>query len=575
MRVRIATRGSDLALWQARHVAAALAREPGVECELVVLKTRGDVIDDVPLQTIEGKGFFTAEIERALLAREADLAVHSHKDLAVEGPPGLRVVAVPARAPAAERLLVQPHAFRAEAPFLPLADGARVGTSAPRRREQLAVLRPDLELLDLRGNVPTRVARLREGRYDAIVLAAAGLERLELDLADLCVETLGVSSFVPAPAQGALALQAREDDAELIELCRRRLHDEGTALAVEAERSLLVAVGGGCNLPLGAHVEAVESARHPAPDHPGGPTGAPDGDGSNRVSFRASVFLGAGHPRPGAPARWAAAEGPDALAAVRAAQARLFTCEPTGDGPLAGLEVAITGSGDGPSLLEQRLAVLGATARTETVLEFEPLESAPAVLAELSALRPGATVVITSRRAAAALAGWRRPSGVRLAAVGPACARALEELGLAVDLVGSGGARELARALEPGGGRILYPCAEDARRDLEEGLAARGAVCERLPLYRTRARADVRLSEAAAARIYMSPSAVRASAGWERAHASGTTRRLALGDSARAALAEAGLEAELPARSANLQEAAVRHLAGLARATRPERHEER
>ena len=273
MKVRIGTRGSDLALWQANHVAGRL-RAAGAETEIIVLKTRGDLIDDVPLSKVEGKAFFTAEIERALLDETVDLAVHSHKDLATEGPEELAIVAIPERAATAERLLIAPAAHDPSAPFLPLVQGARVGTSAPRRAEQLKTLRPDIEVLDLRGNVPTRARRVSEGRYDAVVLAAAGLDRLELDTGDAVVVTLPEETFVPAPAQGALAIQARARDTELAALCREVLHEETTARAVEAERRTLTRAGGGCSLPLGAATEAL-----------------PDG------RWLARIFLGAGHPR--------------------------------------------------------------------------------------------------------------------------------------------------------------------------------------------------------------------------------------------------------------------------------------
>jgi len=231
--IRIGTRGSDLALWQARHVAERLAAA-GAESTLVVLETRGDRIDDVPLQSVEGKGFFTSEIEAALREKRIDLAVHSHKDLPSAPAPGLVIAAVPARASVEERLLIAPAAHAPRAHGLPLVRRARVGTSAPRRTEQLRALRADLELLPLRGNVPTRVRRLREGRYDAIVLAAAGLDRLALDLRDLIVLTLPRELLVPAPGQGALAIQTRADDEELRELCARVLADRETAVAVEA-----------------------------------------------------------------------------------------------------------------------------------------------------------------------------------------------------------------------------------------------------------------------------------------------------------------------------------------------------
>jgi len=526
MKVRIGTRGSELALWQARHVAALLAAE-GVSSELVVMKTRGDVIDDVPLTQVEGKAFFTAEIERALLERTADLAVHSHKDLPTEITPGLVVAAIPRRGPRGERLLVAPEAHESAAPFLPLARGARVGTSAPRRGEQLLALRPDLQVLALRGNVPTRVKRLREGRYDAIVLAAAGLERLGLDTSGLADVALSEDLFVPAPAQGALALQVRASDAELLELLRSKLHDEDTARLVEAERSLLVRAGGGCNLPLAASIEP----------------------GSAPGSFVARAFLGADHPRPGVGPRWARVEAREPEAAIEGAYAVLATGEATGCGPFAGLLVALAGSASEETRdtrLGARLETLGARVAHERVLAFQDVV-APELAERAAALRAGDALAVTSRQAARRLEGIRVQAGVTIAAVGAATARALESVGLRASVVGSGGARELALALPLApGARVLFPCAEEAVSELEDALAARAIALERAVLYRTVPVPDAEHVEDALVRVYMSPSAVEASLDWERSDARPRTLRVALGRTTARALERAGLAAEEP-----------------------------
>ena len=568
MKVRIGTRGSDLALWQARHVRALLEAEPGVRCEIVVLKTRGDLIDDVPLQQVEGKGFFTAEIERALLDQSVDLAVHSHKDLATENPPGLVVAGIPPRASPLERLLVRPEAYDAEAPLLPVREGARVGTSAPRRQEQLLALRPDLEMADLRGNVPTRVNRLREGRYDAIVLAAAGLSRLELDLSGLEWVDLPLERFVPSPAQGALAIQVRASDEALIALVRKCLHDEEVARAVEAERRLLIDVGGGCNLPLGAFVWplAQGATRPQPPTRPGGSTQPTAGDRRSADSWRAVAFLGADHPRPGQRARWVAADGSDPLEAMAAVFASFATGEATQAGPLAGLRVALTGSVEGPSELSERLTTLGATLVPERAIAFEDLGAAARLPERLAALRPGDVLAVTSRRAAAYLDGARPPAGVLVAAVGPATAHVLGELGLHVDIVGRGGARELAAQLElDAGAHVLFPCGEQARDELEAELATRGIEVERLPLYRTVPVDEVALSDDVDARIYLSPSAVQAALASERARPDGAhpdrrVLRLALGRTTAEALSQAGLDAEPIAGGPSLAEALVHRL---------------
>jgi len=545
--LRIGTRGSDLALWQARHVAGALARA-GRECEIVVLKTRGDRIDDVPLTGVEGKAFFTAEIEQALLEGRVDLAVHSHKDLPSELVPGLVIAAVPPRASPGERLLVRPAAWVEGAALLPLAHGARVGTSAPRRSEQIRALRADLVVEPLRGNVPTRVDKLRAGRYEAIVLAAAGLDRLELDVSDLCALDLAPERLVPAPAQGALAVQVRAGDRELIELCREHLHHAPTANAIAAERALLARAGGGCNLPLGACVEP------------------------RAGSWRACAFLGAGHPSSEHVApRWSAADGSSPEQAIDRAWAALATGAPTGAGPLAGLHVAIAGSAESGTQLGARLAELGARVTHEAVIACEP-RAASELLERAAALRAGDALAVTSQRAARGLSGAQIAPGVLVAAVGEATARALEQAGLSVHVVGERGARELAQmlVLAPGA-RVLFPCAADARDDLALVLCARGVEVERLVVYDTRAAAAAELAREVDVRIYMSPSSVAAAAAWERAHRGRAALRLGLGRTTAAALLEAGLAAgdpgdpweRLERAGLSAAEALVQHLARL------------
>lgn len=517
--IRIGTRGSDLALWQARHVAGRLTAA-GETTEIIVLVTRGDRIDDVPLQEVEGKGFFTSELEQALLEKRIDLAVHSHKDLPGAMIPELVIAAVPAREVPEERLLIAPAAFRPEAPFLPLARGARVGTSAPRRAAQLAALRPDLQLLALRGNVPTRVRRLREGRYDAIVLAAAGLQRLGLDLGGLEAVTLERGRFVPAPGQGALAIQTRTSDAALRALCARVLADPLAAETVAAERELLQTLGGGCNLPLGVSLQA-------------------EGDGS----WSAWAFLGPDHPRPGHPARWCRTRAPTPAAAAEAVGRLLLQGTRTGQGPLGATTVALTGSAGAAEELEARLATLGARVLREEVTEIEEL-AAPTLGARLATLRRGDALVLTSAHAARRLQGHAVPSGVCVAVVGKATARALAAAGIEAERIGGAGAGELARSLTlDAGARVLFPCAETPRTELEQELGPRGVNVERLVLYRTRARAGVSLAPEADVRVYLSPSAVQAALAAERSGAP-RARRVAIGATTSEALGAAGLAHE-------------------------------
>jgi hydroxymethylbilane synthase len=245
VKLRIGTRGSELALWQARHVARLLGDLAGAPAiEIVEIKTEGDQVLDRPLSEVEGKAFFTKEIEEALLAGRVDLAVHSLKDLPTELPPGLALAAVLEREDPRDVWL-----SRDGAGFDALAAGARVGTSSLRRRALVARWRPELQLVDLRGNVPTRVRRLEEGRYDAIVLAAAGVKRL--GLAAHVTEFLPLDRFLPAVAQGAVAIEIRAGDAATAAWAQRLDHAP-THLATAAERALLSTLEGGCQVPVGA-----------------------------------------------------------------------------------------------------------------------------------------------------------------------------------------------------------------------------------------------------------------------------------------------------------------------------------
>ena len=248
---RIGTRGSDLAMWQA-HFTKRQIEEHGGSVVLIVISTQGDRIQNVAFDKMEGKGFFTKEIESALLEDRIDIAVHSHKDLETTSPEGLCIAAVPARGPV-EDVLIMHRSKRDDRMPLCIARQAIVGTSSHRRRAQLQTLQPDLDIVPLRGNVPTRVEKLRTGAYDAIVIARAGIERLELDLSDLYVYVLPVNQFVPAPAQGALGIQMRDTDSRLAWISSV-LNDDTTRDNIERERSVLRELEGGCMLPFGAHV---------------------------------------------------------------------------------------------------------------------------------------------------------------------------------------------------------------------------------------------------------------------------------------------------------------------------------
>jgi len=236
----IASRGSQLALWQARWVQAQLAGM-GTKCRIEIVKTTGDKIADVPLAKVGTKGLFTKEIEEALLDGRADIAVHSLKDLPTELPAGLALAAVPEREDARDALVGKR--------LSELPPGAKVGTSSLRRAAQLRKLRPDLAVESVRGNLDTRLRKLDEGQYDAILLAAAGLKRL--GWGDRIAELLAEETMCPAVGQGALAIETRASGAGF-EACRAMDH-AATHAAVTAERGVLRALGGGCQVPIGAY----------------------------------------------------------------------------------------------------------------------------------------------------------------------------------------------------------------------------------------------------------------------------------------------------------------------------------
>jgi len=238
---RLGTRASQLARWQSDWVAAAW-RQQGADVEIVEIATQGDVHQHGPIAALGEPGAFTKEIQAALLAGAVDLAVHSLKDLPTQSPHGLALAAVPQRAGPADALV-------AAVPLDNLPSAARVGTGSVRRRAQLLHLRPDLHLVPIRGNVDTRLRKLDAGDYDAIVLAAAGLERL--GLAERIVELLEPPRMLPAPGQGALAIECRADDAQALQVAAR-LDDSSARLAVAAERTVLAALHGGCSAPIAA-----------------------------------------------------------------------------------------------------------------------------------------------------------------------------------------------------------------------------------------------------------------------------------------------------------------------------------
>ena len=255
MNLRIGSRGSQLALWQANHIAGLL-RAQGHEVEIVIIRTTGDRLQEVSFAQVGSKGMFTKEIEEALADGRVDLAVHSLKDLPTELPEAFTLAATPPRVDPRDALVSVHHQSLSALP-----QGARVGTSSQRRRAELKALRPDIEAVEFRGNVDTRLRKLGEGQVDAILLAAAGLDRL--GRAEWVKERLDPKDFCPAAGQGCLGIETRKDDSATLAAVAF-LDDIDTRFAVTAEREALAALGGGCQVPFGVHCRPVHEASEAA-----------------------------------------------------------------------------------------------------------------------------------------------------------------------------------------------------------------------------------------------------------------------------------------------------------------------
>ncbi len=438
MRIRLATRGSTLARTQSGLVADAL-RAQGHEVELVRVTTHGDV-SGAPLTALGGAGVFVGAVREAVLAGTADIAVHSFKDLPTAGSPGLVLGAVPEREDAADALCSRDGLALADLP-----PGATIGTGSPRRAAQLLALRPDLEIVEIRGNVETRLARTSSD-LDAVVLAAAGLRRLRL--ADRISQLFDPSDVLPAPAQGALAVECRADaPAELVEALAAVDHLP-SRLAALAERAVLEGLEAGCAAPVAAYgrVEQgrlVVTARVVATD------------GSTRLEEARSGAL--------APEA-AVALGRSLADALLAQGAAAVVDLGAGSRPLAGRRVIVPDRS--PEGLPDLLARAGAHVVTAAFTRIEPLAESDLDAAWGEGFD---WLVVTSAATAGLLGGRTVPAGARVAAVGPATASSLVAAGFAVDLVARGGGAALAAELGPGPGRALLP---GPRRRSEEPAAS-------------------------------------------------------------------------------------------------------
>ena len=474
-RVVIGSRGSELALTQSNYIAERLrAVEPGLVVEVRIISTKGDRITDVPLSQVGGKGLFTKELEVALLAGEIDLAVHSLKDLPTELPGGLTVGAIPEREHPADALI-----SASGLGLMDLPHGATVGTSSTRRQVQLKALRPDLVLVDLRGNVPTRLKKLETEGLDAIILAAAGLNRLGLSAH--ITELLAPEVMLSAVGQGALGIEIREDD-ETMKALLARIHHGVTAAVATAERALLSAMGGGCQVPLGALAEVEGDALHLRAC-----ACSPDGTQVVRAARRGPIDA------PEMLGRAVAQMLIEGGASAFLRQVSLDALKPKQ--PLAGKTVVVTRSESQGSVLSDELSALGAKVIEFPTIAIRRAESIGAV--------PTADVVdwmvFTSANGVEHFAGavndqdgaFSDYRGVDCCAIGPATAAALRSQGIPVTLTPekyiAESILEAFARLEGGvaGRRFLMPRGNLARPELPEALRAAGGEVLEYVVYET------------------------------------------------------------------------------------------
>ncbi|MCB0428524.1 MAG: hydroxymethylbilane synthase [Flavobacteriales bacterium] len=459
----IGSRGSDLALWQARFLQDQL-KKLGAASEIKIIKTQGDQIQHLSFDKLEGKGFFTKEIEEALLQQHIDIAVHSHKDLETAPVEGLAIAAVSYRENPAELLLIRKEKYDPSRP-LGLPENAILGTSSARRKNQALLFRPDLEIRDLRGNVPTRVQKLRDGGYDAILLARAGVDRLNLDLTGLHVEVLDPRHFIPPPAQGVLAFQVRSDDAEAVALIGQ-LNQPEVAACIGVERKVLRMLNGGCRLPLGVYCEKKENRYH--------------------------VWASLSEQVDATPQRtYVEASSTDGLA--EDILNRLQTKQ--------NLRVLVTRELDNDSLLRRLLEAAGCTVTGESFIRFEPVE--------VREVPPSDWLFFSSKNAVKYFLGTvGNPHAAKIAAVGEATASAIRQLGMEVDFVGDhSDTTVVAEAFRniAGKANVLFPGSDISVRTVQKCFPD-DQVTD-LVVYRTLDRNDVSVPEFDAV-IFTSPSNV-------------------------------------------------------------------
>jgi hydroxymethylbilane synthase len=468
----VGTRTSKLALWQTQYVIDELrAQWSGIECEIRRFTTKGDKTLDKPLPEIGGKGLFTEELEEALRRGEIDAAVHSLKDLPVEDAPGLTLGAVAARAEAGDCVVAR-NGWTLET----LPQGAIVGTSSVRRSAQLLAVRPDLDIRSIRGNVETRIRKVREGDYDATVMARAGLERL--DLTDHITEHLGFETMLPAPGQGALAVQCRAGDDDVLQMLAA-IDEPAVHAAVTAERAFLEGLGGGCSAPVGAF--AVTAGTSPPWQlEMTAVVGSPDGGRMIRLQQTGD--------EPESLGKTAAREALD-----RGAGAILAQCGSTPQASLKGKRVVVTRAREQSAGFCRRLEAAGAEPVFVPVIRIVPVKNKKPIDDCVAGFRQFDWAVFTSVNGVkhwwSELAERNLDAGmyadVKVAAVGAATAEALRERGVDPDFVPEKFVGEqIGRGMEDiDGKRICLLRAKVAGDELPEILRARGAEVLDVPVY--------------------------------------------------------------------------------------------
>jgi hydroxymethylbilane synthase len=479
----VGSRQSALAMWQTHHVIDLLRDAcPELTIDVRTYLTEGDRNLESSLPEIGGKGVFTEQLERALAAREIDLAVHSLKDLPVESGEGFTIGAITSRSDVRDCVVAR-NGWTLDT----LPHGAVVGTSSVRRQAQLLALRPDLVVRAIRGKVETRLRKVQDGQYDAAILAATGLVRLGLD--DRIAQWIPADVMVPAPGQGALAVQCRADDAETLARLAR-IDDAPLRAAVTAERAFLQSLGGGCSAPIAAHA-IVEGGTLRMIGLVGSPDGARivrvDGEGSDPLELAELL------------AQRAFAAGArsilDEFRAWNAAGAAAPEVGPAAtNGVLRGRRVVVTRPRAQAFELCERLLELGAVPICAAAIRIEPVDDMGPLDDAIRGIASFDWLVFTSVNAVEIFhERWTRAGrdvndlSVKIAAVGPATARALAEWGIDADFipgefVGEALARELPVAP---GQRVLLPRAEIARRETVDILARRGVEVIDLSVYRT------------------------------------------------------------------------------------------